>query len=282
MKRLLFAVVLSACGAATSTPLPDTPASPPPPPPPARPSRAIEESPHLALGLPRDADDSDDLLLDKGEYVVSYNPRLNAANWAAWRVVRADLGHAGRSPAFRSDEALPRNVYVVKDADYHGSGYDRGHLCPSADRTSSPAVNATTFVFTNAHPQVHELNAGPWEDLEKHERELAKSGKDVYIVAGGLFDREPPRIGHDPDASHRVAVPRASFKVIVALEHGQRAEDVSTSTPTIAVVMPNSREATGRAWTDYKTTIHDVERQSGYDFDARVPRATQEAIETRP
>ncbi len=236
----------------------------------------------MTLGVPRDADDSDDYLMDKGEYVVSYNARLNASNWVAWRLVRADLGHAGRSPTFRSDDALPRGFYVVKDADYHASGFDRGHLCPSADRTSSPAVNATTFVFTNVHPQVHELNAGPWEDLEKHERELARAGKDVYVVAGGLFDRDPPRIGHDLDPLHRVAVPRASFKVIVALEHGQRAEHVSPSTIAIAAAMPNTREVRDRPWTAYETTIHEIERQSGYDFDARVPRAAQDALEKKP
>lgn len=235
----------------------------------------------MALGVPRDEDPSDDYLMDKTEYVVSYNRRLNAPNWAAWKLDASDLGHASRSPGFRSDETLPAGFYVVRDGDYARSGYDRGHLCPSADRTSSPATNAATFVFTNVHPQLHELNAGPWEELEVHERELAHGGKTLYVVAGGLFDREPPRIGHDRDPAHRVAVPKASYKVIVALARGESARDVRPTTATIAVIMPNEKEAGRHAWTDYVRTIREVEQASGYDFDTRLPPAIQEAIETK-
>ncbi len=34
-------------------------------------------------------------------------------------------------------------------------------------------------------------------------------------------------------------------------------------------------------WTVYATSIREVERQSGYDFDARIPRVAQDALETR-
>jgi endonuclease G len=251
------------------------PAPPPPPPPPPPAPRTIADSPHVMLGIPKDGDDSDDYLLDKGELVISYNAKSNVANWVAWRLVKDDLGKAPRSPGFHSDTDLPKDFYVVKDDDYKGSGYDRGHLCPSADRTSSAAANLATFVFTNVHPQAHELNAGPWEELEKHERELARAGKDLYIVAGGVFGGSMRKIGHD------VAVPTWSYKIIVILEHGQTLADVRPDTPSIAVMMMNSRAAKDRVWVDYVKTIREIEYATHYDYDTRISSETQEKLETK-
>lgn len=274
-------------GASSSTARgPGRDASPPSAPSlPASPSSApssIERSVHVALGIPKDGDDSDDVLLDKTEYVVSYNPRLNVPNWVAWHLDANDLGRTKRSGKFSSETALPSSFYVVQDSDYSRSGYDRGHLCPSADRTSSLDANRTTFVFTNIQPQIHELNSGPWEKLETHARELAGRGKDLFIVAGGTFGPNPKRIGKDLDPAHRVAVPSANFKIVVVLDrHGQGAESVTASTPVIAVVMPNDRSTRDRDYVDYLTTVRDIERATGYDFHSRVPAAVQDAFESR-
>jgi endonuclease G len=281
---LVFVLALGACGspeARTPAPIPTGTTPAPAPPPPAHPPARIEDSKHVALGVPKDADDSDDYLMDKGEFVLSYSARLNAPSWVAWRLEKADLGSVSRSPGFHADATLPRAFYAVQDEDYTRSGYDRGHMCPSADRTRTKESNLATFVLTNAHPQLHELNAGPWEDLEKHAREIVRSGKDLFVVAGGLFDAAPKRIGHATDPGRRVAVPRASFKVIVVVDRGGGLANVEASTPTIAVIMPNEPAVAGHAWTEYAVTIRDVERESGYDFDARVPRAIQDAIEAR-
>lgn len=236
---------------------------------------------HVALGIPADSDPSDDVLLDRTEFVVSYNPRLNAPNWVAWHLDRDDLGAAPRSSGFRSDPALPPSLYVVRDADYAGSGYDRGHLCPSADRTRSPDANRATFVFTNAHPQWHELNAGPWEKLETRERELARQGKELFVIAGGIFDATPPRIGKRPLQTERVAVPAFNYKIVVVLERGQRASDVTPDTPVIAAIMPNVRSVADASYTVFNTSIRAVETATGYDFDRRVEKSVQDALETR-
>jgi endonuclease G len=295
--RLGIALIalIAACG-----PPPSPRGEPVPAPPPPRPAsggehrhlpraphgrspreEAVERSVHAALGVPTDADPSDDYLMDKEQYVVSYNPRYNAPNWAAWNLDRRHLGRAPRTPGFRSDDQLPAGVYVVKDVDYTGSGYDRGHLCPSADRSASPEINRTTFVLTNVQPQLHELNAGPWEKLEEHERELAKRGKELYIVAGGVFDASPKRIGRERDDAHRVAVPRASYKVIVALDPGQGPDAVRADTEVVSVVMPNAPDVKDHAWTDYVVSVREIERETGYDFLTRVPKDVQDVIERR-
>ena len=151
---------------------------------------------HVALGIPTDSDPSDDYLIDHGIYVVSYNPRKNVPNWVAWALDRSFLGHVRRKNDFRPDPLLPADFYHVIPQDYHDSGYDRGHLCPSADRQDSPSDNSLTFLMTNIQPQLHELNEGPWEKLEEYERELARRrDAELFIVAGGIFDSDTKASG---------------------------------------------------------------------------------------
>jgi endonuclease G len=230
----------------------------------------------VALGIPTDSDASDDYLIDHGVYVLSYNPTRNVPNWASWELNRTQLGHVRRKNDFRPDPLLQPAFYHVTPEDYHNSGYDRGHLCPSADREAIPGDNSLTFLMTNMQPQLHELNAGPWEKLEAHERELARRrDADLFIVAGGIFATNPKRIGHG------VAVPKASYKIIVQLRQGQVASDVKAETKIIAVVMPNEPGVSAHQWTDYLTSVDAIERETGYDFLSRVPRDMQDIVEAK-
>lgn len=232
-------------------------------------------SPHLALGEPKDADPSDDVLVDHGVFVLSYNPRREVANWVAWLLVAEDLGDVARSGAFHPDELLPPGMPGPRARDYARSAFERGHMCPSGDRTATAAANEETFVMTNMQPQRHALNVGPWEGLERFERSLARSGRQLFIVAGGLFDEPPERLGSG------VAVPRANFKIVLAVDRGQGAADVTPATTLYSVIMPNTVDVAGTAWPRYLVSIDEIERQTGYDFLSQVPADTQALLEGR-
>ena len=256
--RALALLFLIACGP------PAEPHTPTPPAPPTAIPVPVPLRAGFALGLPVG---HHDVVLDRGSFVLGFDEELHVARWAAWKLEKSDLGKASRSERFHPDPNEP----FVQDSDYLHSGFDRGHLCPSADRTATPEANLATFVLSNVQPQLHELNAGPWEELEKKERDLVREGRSLYIVAGGLFDASPKRIGRG------VAVPRASFKVIVAaLDPGA----VRADTPTLAVVMPNEKSVKLEPYTAFVTTIRSVEESSGYDLDSLVPREIQDALET--
>jgi len=244
--------------------------------PPLRGSEAtISGSVHVALGTPRDADPSDEYFIDERVFVLSYSPEKRVANWVAWQLDRSHLGHLRRKDDFRPDLALPARFYRVKESDYLHSGYDRGHLCPSADRQDSPEDNSRTFLFTNIMPQLHELNAGPWEQLETYARARVQAGALAYVVAGGLFSAPFPTIGNG------VAVPAANFKIIVLLSPGQDARDVDENTEVIAVLMPNQRGVGEHQWIEYATSVDAIEQASGYDFLNAVPERVQRVIEAR-
>jgi endonuclease G, mitochondrial len=243
---------------------------------PSAPPAAGPSSPHVALGVPTDADPSDDLFLDERDFVLSFNVRRLNPNWVAWQLDSRYLGTVRRRNDFRADESLPVGATRVTPHDYLHSGYDRGHLCPSADRNATEEMNSLTFLMTNMIPQVHELNAGPWERLEEHERDLArKAGAELYIVAGPVFDANPKTIGRG------VAVPRATYKVIVVLSSDQSAMEVTKDAAIVAVVIPNEAGVAGHAWTEFTTTVDDVEKQSGYDFLNLIPDEVEVALESK-
>jgi DNA/RNA endonuclease G (NUC1) len=84
---------------------------------------------HVTLGVPVDSDPSDNFIITRSTYVVSYNPKRLGPNWAAWRLTAADFGGAARHRGhFITDESLPAGWYRVQHSDYTASGYDRGHL----------------------------------------------------------------------------------------------------------------------------------------------------------
>jgi endonuclease G len=235
----------------------------------------IASSVHVALGIPRDADPSDDHLLDEGSFVLSYSPTKRVPNWVAWRLDRSYFGSARRKDDFRPDRSLPARFYRVNQQDYLHSGYDRGHLCPSADREDSPADNSRTFLFTNIEPQLHELNVGPWQRLESYARQRAKRGQVLYLVAGGVFSAPFPTIGNG------VAVPAANFKIVVFLHDRERVEDISEQTRVLAVLMPNQAGVGDHDWTEYLTSVDAIEQATGYDFLNAIPERVQRIIEAR-
>jgi endonuclease G len=224
--------------------------------------------------MPTDADPSDDFIMDKGAYVLSYNRTRGLANWVAWRLTADDLGTEERADDFRADDQLPPDFYRVLPSDYARSGYDRGHMCPSSHRTKDAASNSLTFSMTNMQPQVHSLNAGPWKSLETYERELAgKLGKDVYVIAGGVFTTGPKTIGQG------VAVPRSNYRITVVIPHGLGPADVTAATPVYAVEMPNDASAKGHKWAEFSVSVDEIEQDTGYNFLSALPDTVEDGVE---
>lgn len=234
----------------------------------------LSSSVQMRLGLPIDSDLSDDYLLDRVYWVASYNNSRRVPNWVAWRVIAADLGSTPRQDNFRPDALLPDGFYRVTATDYRNSGYDRGHLCPSADRTSSLQANAATFLMSNMNPQTPSLNQGVWALFEDFTRSLVKQGKEVQVIAGGVFSETSVVIGP------LIGVPAASFKVVVVVEPGQGPSDIAASTLIYSIVVPNANNVP-RPWSQYLVSVDDVEAQSGYDLLRAVPDPIENIVEAK-
>jgi endonuclease G len=75
-----------------------------------------------------------------------------------------------------------------ENADYKGSGYDRGHLAAAGNHKVEQKHMEQTFFLSNMAPQVGVgFNRDSWNRLEKHVRKLTNVYKDVYVCTGPLY-----------------------------------------------------------------------------------------------
>jgi DNA/RNA endonuclease G (NUC1) len=216
-------------------------------------------------------------LMQKAQYSLSYNRSKATPNWVAWRLDSTWIGTAPRQDDYRPDPALPNGWYQVQDNDYSGSGYDRGHMCPSGDRTRSIPDNSATFLMTNFIPQLAANNQGPWEEFETYCRTLASQGNEIYIITGPVGS-----IG--TIASGQVVVPQYTWKVVLVIPNGnndvQRAS--TRATRAFGIIVPNFPPLNINApWRDFRVTVDQVEYTTGFNFFSEIPKNTQELIERK-
>jgi DNA/RNA endonuclease G (NUC1) len=236
----------------------------------------------LLLGNPSNAAadiaNENNYLMVKPQYSLSYNRSKATPNWVAWRLDSVWVGSnpVPRQDDFRPDTTLPAGWYQVTDLEYSGSGYTRGHMCPSGDRTNTIPNNSATFLMTNMVPQTAALNTGPWEDFESYCRTLAGQGYEIYIISGPYGN-----IGTIGSTKQNgIAVPSVTWKVVLILPNGtDDLNRITKSTRTFGVIMSNQSIDQNAPWRNFRVTVNAVENLTGYDFFSNIPRARQELIE---
>lgn len=240
---------------------------------------------NLAMGNPSGATTSistpDNYLLDKPQYVMSYNRSRATSNWVSWYLNSSSIGSTSRQNDFRPDPSLPNGWYQVGDSDYSGSGFDRGHMTPSGDRTSSVENNSATFLMTNMIPQSPDNNQGPWEALESYLRGQLNNNQEIYIISGSYGVGGTGSNGTaNTIANGKITVPSHTYKIAVLLTNGNDdVNRVTTNTRVIAVIMPNIQGIRTNSWRQYRTTVDEIETITGYDFLSNVPVNIQSVIE---
>lgn len=240
------------------------------------PSTAVN---HLLLGNPSQATNnptnSNNYLISRPQYALSYNQEKGMANWVSWQLNRSWLGSIDRQDDFRPDDDLPQGWDKITPKDYSNSGYDRGHLAPSGDRTNSVANNSATFLMTNIIPQAPDNNRGPWSELEKYSRSLVDQGKELYIIAGGSGKK-------GAIAKGKMSVPKETWKIIVVLDQpGAGIQGISANTKIIAVSMPNNQGIKTKNWQSFRVSVDQLQKATGYDFLSAVDANIQKSLESK-
>ncbi|WP_331058627.1 DNA/RNA non-specific endonuclease [Hymenobacter sp.] len=241
---------------------------------------------HLALGNPSgataDAAQPANYLLSKPQYALSYHRDQGKPNWVSWHLSADWLGSAARQDDFRADPDLPAAWHKPNASSYVGSGFDRGHNCPSADRTKTVADNSATFLMSNMMPQAPRNNQETWANLEEYCRKLVGQGNELYVVCGSYGRGGTGSNGFAQTLDQgRVTVPARCWKVVVVLPKGDNdASRVSSSTRVIAIDVPNDNSLSTN-WGAYRTTVDAIEAATGYDVLSAVSAAAQQAVEAR-
>lgn len=250
---------------------------------------ATGDNSNLLLGNPSAAAatsaSGDNYLLDMGYYVESYNSSRGTPNWVSWHLDNTNTTNATkRLDNFAPFSGLPAGFYAVQSNSYSGSGFDRGHNCPSADRTSSANANSATFLMTNMIPQAPQNNQHTWADLENYLRSQSSAGNEVYIIMGSYGQGG---VGSTSSAtvqtinSGHITVPSNVWKVAVIISKGDAdLLRVTSTTRVIAVNTPNINTV-DTDWTKYITTVRSIEQATGYNLLSALPQSVQDAIEVK-
>lgn len=126
---------------------------------------------HVKLGIPSQ---SSQLLCREG-YAAGYNYDTKVSDWVSYRMTETSAqGNVTRTNKFAEDKDVPVQFRATL-ADYHRSGYDRGHQAPAADMRSTTTTMKESFLLTNMTPQLPELNRGAWRILEEKARQWART-----------------------------------------------------------------------------------------------------------
>ena len=231
-------------------------------------------------GATSDIASENNYLIDHTYYIESYNKSKAEPNWVSWHISAADLGSTDRLNNFRPDTHLPSGWYEADNTSYRGSGFDKGHNCPSGDRTSSTEANSSTFLMDNIIPQAPDNNQHTWEHLEGYCRGQVKRGNEVYVIMGSYGSGGTGRNGYVTTIDHgRINVPAHIWKVVIILPEGNNdLQRINENTVIIAINTPNDNNIEPN-WMKYTCTVRDIEKATGYNLLSALPKALQEVME---
>jgi len=235
----------------------------------------------------------ENFLIDAGYYTESYSKTRGIPNWVSWHLDNTNTtGATKRLDNFAAFSDLPTGFYQVQSNSYSGSGFDRGHNCPSADRTSSTAANGATFLMTNMIPQAPQNNQQTWNNLEGALRAEVTAGNEVYIIMGsygkgGVGSLSSATV--ETINSGNVTVPSNVWKVAIIIPAGDGDLIRAANTGTVKVVAINTpnRNNVSSDWRTYQTSVRAIETAvttatgTAFNLFSNLPQSVQDALETR-
>ena len=185
-------------------------------------------------------------LVKHSHYQLDYNESHEQPNWVYYVLTRKGIeGKAERGNNFKSDPKV--STGSADKADYKGSGYDRGHLCPAADMRNSQLAMDESFFMSNMSPQHPSFNRGIWKMCEM----LVRSSlvDTLYVITGAIFRENKGVIGNN-----KVTVPGYFYKVI----YDKRKSKM------VAYVIPNDK--TTKPLSSFRKSVDYIESLIGIDL----------------
>ncbi len=199
--------------------------------------------------------DEKNQVVEHSVFTLAYADEYEQAEWVFYLLTQNMLtGPAERTNKFIPDPTVKLGTCVTTD--YTKSGYDRGHLCPSADVKNDLTAQAETFYLSNISPQAPSFNRGMWSTLETAVRKATQNHDSIYVVVGPVLKEGLPKIGK----TTFVAVPEYFYKILYCKSDGGH---------MIGFLMPN-RKCEG-VFTDYIVSVDYIEELTGIDFFPNLP-----------
>jgi DNA/RNA endonuclease G (NUC1) len=243
----------------------------------------IDASLQMQLGNPSgataDPSNQDHYLIQRTVEAMDYSDNFGEPTWVSWDLTSGDVGSTKRSTDFFTDTTLPAGFYQVTPDDYDGVGninFDRGHMCPSEDRTDNTNDNHMVFLMSNIIPQAANNNEGVWATFENYCRTLADSGNELLITCG------PSGFGSTRIPSGKAVIPDYTWKIVVVvpLGSGTALSRITAANRVIAIKIPNNNSVSS-AWQNYITSASQIQIDTGYTFFTALPADVAAALRNK-
>jgi len=197
------------------------------------------------------------------QFTLSYNNEHEQADWVAYELTKEEVQmDQDRCNCFKIDSRV--NLASATDRDYSSSGFDRGHLSPSADNNLSEEANEESFLFSNISPQLARFNSGIWANLEEWVREQAIESDTIYVVTGSVFVNNLGKIG-----DNGVTIPSYFYKIVLKFEEDRP--------KTIAFLLPHIGATSD--FKDYQVQVNSIESLTGIDFFPALNNSIENRVE---
>ena len=215
-------------------------------------------------------------------YSVEWDAMKRAQRWSCYQMYETlREGNTSRyyANSKKGEEQYPHDDFLLPDYQlpndpYWGSGYDHGHICPSADRLSSFECNYQTFYLTNMQPQVNAFNANVWANMEGMVRTWNRNSfrDTLYVCKGGTIDDKNNILRYIGTGASQIPVPKYFFMALLCknsqgykamafwIEHKAGYDD-------------------GNALKQYVISIDELEEKTGIDFFCNLPDDIEDSVE---
>lgn len=214
-----------------------------------------------------------------GNYILSYDQRTRCPNWVFEHLTPDSLRdkNADRTSCSFEEDPSIHAYFRATDADFKGSGFDRGHMAAAGNNLQSWKNLQETFYYTNVAPQVGVgFNRGIWNKLEKYVRSIARRNKNVYVCTGPLFlprnEADGKRyVKYEIIGKNHIAVPTHFFKVILI-------ENEAGEFELLSFVLPNEAHSEDTQLKYFLMNVEQIERAAGLLFFDKLPHNRMKMI----
>lgn len=208
-------------------------------------------------------------------FSVEWDCDKRSQRWSCYQMYPKNSGgNVGRydgDPQYPYDPKLPREYYFDNDP-FWRSGYDHGHIVPSADRQSTREVNMQTFYLTNMQPQRNKFNAGLWAVMEQKLRDWNNNNfRDVlYVCKGGTIDKSYQILTR---LSNGLIVPKYFFMAILC-KNSQGYKALGFWVEHL------NEDRSDDLLSQYVVNIDELEAKTGIDFFCNLPDEIENQVES--
>tara|TARA_B100000519_G_scaffold105273_1_gene91268 strand:- start:366 stop:1124 length:759 start_codon:yes stop_codon:yes gene_type:complete len=202
-------------------------------------------------------------------YTLNNNAQTKFANWVAYHVTPSTIDGPSRSRNWKADPSI-NSANTLEPNDYSGAwatiGTDRGHQVPLASFSNTADWQMLNYL-SNITPQDSDLNQGPWVDLENAVRDVVRTGQDVYVVSGPLYEWYFATL---PEADESHSIPSGYFKVVIT--------DVNGWVEASAFILEQNA-ARSDNFCATEVTVNEVESRTGLNIMPSLPSYKENAVE---